>query len=252
MTQAQQTWSASRYAANARFVSDLTAEVLALLAPRHDEHILDLGCGDGVIAAALAQLGCTVVGIDASPNFIDAARARGVDARLMDGEAIDFGPDFDAVFSNAALHWMKDADAVISGVGRALRPGGRFVAEMGGADNVRLIVTALEEGLERRGIDPSPFNPWYFPTPDDYRARLEAAGFTVDCMELIDRPTTLPGDITGWLETFAGTFTAALPDDRRAAYVGEVRDSLAPRLRDSSGHWQADYVRLRFRAFKAA
>ncbi len=252
MTQPRHAWNASRYAANARFVSDLTGEVLALLEPGHGERILDLGCGDGVIAAALAERGCAVVGVDSSPDFIGAARARGVDARLMDGQALDFGPDFDAVFSNAALHWMKDADAVIAGVHRALRPGGRFVAEMGGAGNVRLIVAALEEGLERRGIDPNPYNPWYFPTPDDYGARLEAAGFTVDRMALTSRPTALPGDITGWLETFAGTFTSALPDEHRAAYVDEVRDSLAPRLQDGSGQWQADYVRLRFRAFKAA
>src|SRR5450432_1631050 len=121
----QQTWDPDRYARNARFVADLGAPVVDLLAPRAGERILDLGCGDGVLTAKLAPLGCEVIGVDASPQQIDAARKLGLDARVANGEALDFDAEFDAVFSNAALHWMKKADRAIAGVFRALRPGGR-------------------------------------------------------------------------------------------------------------------------------
>jgi SAM-dependent methyltransferase len=129
-----QEWQAERYAAHARFVADLGMPVVEqLLAPQAGERVLDLGCGDGVLTAKLAGLGCAAVGVDAGPDMVRAARALGVDARVVDGHALAFDREFDAVFSNAALHWMKaDPDAVVAGVARALRPGGRFVAEMGG------------------------------------------------------------------------------------------------------------------------
>ncbi len=132
-----QTWDPERYARNARFVSDLGMPVVHLLAPRPGERILDLGCGDGVLAAKLTAMGCEVVGVDASEMQVAAARKLGVDARVMAGEALPFREEFDAVFSNAALHWMLRPDEVIAGVWRALRRGGRFVAEMGGHGSVR-------------------------------------------------------------------------------------------------------------------
>jgi trans-aconitate methyltransferase len=122
MTTAQ-TWSAEGYEKNARFVTDLGQPVLDLLAPRSGERILDLGCGDGVLTKKLASVGCSVVGVDSSPAFVDAAKALGLDVRLGDAQAINFGPEFDAVLSNAALHWMKDAPRLIAGVYRALRRG---------------------------------------------------------------------------------------------------------------------------------
>ena len=126
--------------------------VVDLLAPRPGERILDLGCGDGALTEKLAAAGCDVVGADASAELVKAARARGLDARLMNGEALDFDGEFDAVFSNAALHWMLRPDAVIDGVYRALKPGGRFVGEFGGAGNVATIASALEAALDRRGL----------------------------------------------------------------------------------------------------
>ena len=252
MSRAHQTWDAARYARNARFVADLASPVVDLLAPRRGERILDLGCGDGVLTRALAQAGCRVIGVDASADLVAAARSRGVDARLMDGHALTFDAEFDAVFSNAALHWMLRPDAVIEGVRRALVPGGRFVAEMGGAGNVAAIVAALERALARRGIDPNACNPWYFPHPDDYRARLTGHGFAVESIALIERPTRLPGHITGWLETFAGSFMGALAPPARAEFLNEVADELAPSLRGADGTWTADYVRLRLRATKPA
>ena len=149
---ASQSWNARQYADNARFVTDLGMPVVELLAPRPGERILDLGCGDGPLTAKLAALGCSVVGVDGSPAMVAAARALGLDARVMDGQALSFDGEFDAVFSNAALHWMKRGEAVIEGVWRALKPGGRFVGEFGGRDNVGAIVAALNAASARRGM----------------------------------------------------------------------------------------------------
>jgi SAM-dependent methyltransferase len=246
-----QTWDPANYARNARFVSDLAGPVLELLAPRTGERILDLGCGDGVLTAKLAAMGCAMVGVDASAAQIEAARDLGLDARIADGEHLDFDSEFDAVFSNAALHWMRPPDAVIAGVWRALRPGGRFVAEMGGHGCVDRIKSALVAALKRRAIDGEAANPWYFPTDEEYAARLRAGGFTVEYAALIPRPTPLPGDVTGWLTTFAQSFTAALAPADRPEFIAEVREALRPNLCDAQGQWTADYVRLRFCARKS-
>ncbi len=247
-----QTWDPERYARNARFVADLGAPVVELLAPRAGERILDLGCGDGVLTAKLAAMGCEVVGVDASAAQVEAARKLGLDARVMDGESLSFAGEFDAVFSNAALHWMRNPDAVIAGAWRALRPDGRFVAEFGGYGCVAKIKKALVDALNCRGMDGEAAVPWYFPTVEEYSVRLKATGFSINYIALIPRPTPLPGDVTGWLETFAESFTACLPPSERAAYIEEVRDSLRPLLCDEDGKWTADYVRLRFSAMKSS
>ena len=242
-----QTWNAENYANHARFVTDLGHPVFELLAPTPGERILDLGCGDGVLTQKIAQLGCIVVGVDSSPALVASARRLGLDVIETEAAAMPFDHEFDAVFSNAALHWMKDADAVIARVARALRSGGRFVAEMGGQGCVKTIQTALVEELDRRGYDGAAAVPWYFPSVEDYRSRLAAAGFVVPYIALIPRPTPLP-DATGWLKTFSGSFTALLPPDERDEYLRGVRERLKPLLCDSSGNWIADYVRLRFKA----
>lgn len=247
---ADQHWDPARYRAEAGFVAELGLPVVDWLSPVAGERILDLGCGEGALTAKLAALGCTVVGVDASPDQIATARAEGLDAHVMDGQALTFEHEFDAVFSNAALHWMKrDPDAVIAGVARALKPGGRFVAEFGGAGNVATIRDALHAELTARGVDPATRDPWYFPTAEAYAARLEARGFAVERIELFARPTPLPGDVTGWLATFAESFTNALPEGDRPATLAAVRARVADRLHDpASGDWQADYVRLRVAA----
>jgi SAM-dependent methyltransferase len=248
----QQTWSAEGYDKHARFVSDLGMPVFQLLDPRPGERILDLGCGDGALTRKLVEQGCRALGIDSSPDMIKAARALGLDASVQNAYEMDFREEFDAVFSNAVLHWLKDADRVIGNVYRALRPGGRFVAECGGYKCCETIQTALVAELDRRGYDGWGANPWYFPTAADYGTRLTAAGFLVNDIQIIPRPTPLPGDITGFFETFAGSFTSILPPEQRPSYVADVRARLEPLLRGADGVWTADYTRLRFRAVKPA
>ena len=246
-----QTWNPDQYARNARFVADLGAPVLELLTPQAGERILDLGCGDGVLTAKLQALGCDVLGVDASAAQVEATKKLGAKAQVADGEHLAFTNEFDAVFSNAALHWMRqNPDAVIAGIHRALRPGGRFVAEMGGARCVEKIRTALIAALNRRNIDGQSADLWFFPTVEDYSARLTNAGFSIDYIALIPRPTLLPGNVTAWLETFAQNFTGKLPATDRPAYLAEVQEALRPQLCDADGKWTADYTRLRFKATK--
>lgn len=243
-----QSWDPKRYIHNAAFVPELGRPVLEWLAPRAGERILDLGCGDGTLTAELVAAGCEVVGVDSSPEQVAAARARGLDARVADATRLTFEAEFDAVFSNAVLHWITTPDDVIAGVARALRPGGRCVGEFGGAGNVAQIEAALAAALARRGIEPRAVNPWYFPTPEEYGARLTARGFHVERIELIPRPTPVPTGIRGWLETFGGPFTSAVAAAEREEFVAEVERAVEPALRQPDGTWIVDYVRLRFAA----
>ena len=250
LVRGQQGWDPDRYGRVARFVADLGLPVVDLLAPKPGERILDLGCGDGPLTKKLADLGAVVVGVDASAPQIAAAQKLGLDARVMDGEALRFPPAFDAVFTNAALHWMKKPDAVIAGVWRALRPGGRFVGEMGGAGNVATVIQALTAAVARRGIDTAPLSPWYFPTVEEYSEKLRAAGFVVRRIETFARPTPLPTKLADWLDTFGESFLAAVPPGERAAVKAEAEALAAPKLQQPDGSWIADYVRLRFAADK--
>lgn len=243
-----QPWNPTQYDKNARFVSDLGMPVVELLAPKAGERILDLGCGDGALSIKLVELGCSVVGVDSSAEMIAAAKLRGLDAHVLDGQSLQFANEFDAVFSNAALHWMKDPECVIAGVWWALKSGGRFVGEFGGYGNIATIVTAIESALSSRGKLIK--SPWYFPHPEEYRQRLEERGFEVNTIDLIPRPTLLPGDVSGWLETFARPYILALPAVDRQSFITEVVTTLNQILCDENGQWKADYVRLRFYAKK--
>ncbi|AFY59602.1 methyltransferase domain-containing protein [Synechococcus sp. PCC 6312] len=247
MTQA---WNSHTYAQNARFVTDLGLPVVEWLAPKAGEKILDLGCGDGVLGAKIKEFGCDVVGVDSSPNLIHAAQGIGLDARCLNGHHLNFQAEFDAVFSNAALHWMQKPDQVIDGVWRALKPGGRFVGEFGGHGNIATIQTALNMALEKRGANPAAINPWYFPTVEEYQDRLAAIGFTVNQIVLIPRPTRLPTDMRAWLTTFAQPYLSLITPTERNTFLEEVITDLKPILCDVFGQWFADYVRLRFSASK--
>ena len=244
-----QIWDPESYQHNASFVPALGEPVLQLLAAKVGERVLDLGCGDGVLTARLLEAGCDVLGVDSSAEQVAGAQARGVEARVLSGDALDFTAEFDAVFSNAALHLLRDADAVIAGVWRALRPGGRFVAECGGEGCVAKVRAALSVALARRGLDAAAYEPWFFPGVENYGARLARVGFNVRSIALIARPTPLPTGIAGWLQTFAQSHLAAVSGGERAQLIAEVSALLEPQLLGPQG-WSADYVRLRFAAHK--
>ena len=247
---AEQTWNPKDYDQNARFVTDLGAGVVELLNPQPGERVLDLGCGDGVLTKKLVDFGCRVVGVDASPDFIVAARGLGLDARLMDGQALAFKEEFDTVFSNAALHWMKGLEAVIDGVYRALKPGGRFVAEMGGKGNIDRIEKATRRALRKRGLDKEVPEPNVYPSAEEYRVLLEKRGFRVEKIELFPRPTPLPKDIKTWLKTFRKNHLDAVAPQDRDQFLEEIQEEVRPFLCDPDDRWKADYVRLRFSALK--
>jgi SAM-dependent methyltransferase len=247
----RQVWGAEKYEKNARFVSDMTGDVVNWLSPRAGERILDLGCGDGALTEKLVQAGAIVTGVDNSESLLAAARKRGLDVHFRDGQALDFAPEFDAVFSNAALHWMTRAEDVVKGVARALKSGGRFVAEFGGHGNIAAIVTALRATAKLHGKDPALAAGWFYPTPAEYRALLEANGFSVERIGLFPRPTPLPTGMRGWLSTFRESFFEQWPEAEREQIISGIEDLLAPSLRDKSGNWTADYVRLRVAAVRS-
>jgi SAM-dependent methyltransferase len=191
-----------------------------------------------------------VVGVDQSAALLEGARARGLDVRLADARALSFVAEFDAAFSNAVLHWIREIDEVLTGVHRALRPGGRFVGEFGGHGNVAAITTAMRATWTHRGV---PFDaPWYYPTVEEFSERLAAAGFDVLTAQLIPRPTPLPSGMADWIRTFSNWALELIPRTERDAAVADVVQLLAPALCDARGHWTADYVRLRFAARKPA
>jgi len=220
-----QTWNAAGYAANAHFVPALGQPVLELLQARPGERILDLGCGDGALTEKLVALGAQVVGIDSSADMIAAARQRGLNVRMMDARSLTFDNEFDAVFSNAALHWIKDdPDAPVGGAFRALKAGGRFVGELGGHACVGAITVALVAVLERRGIrDAALWVPWYFPTVDEYETRLRRAGFVPQSVQLVPRPRRSNAECAdGWKRS-------PIRSARRCRKVSAARFSMTSR-----------------------
>jgi len=226
-----QTWNPTSYAENAAFVPTLGAGVLDWLSPQPGERILDLGCGDGQLTAKIAASGAKVVGVDASPAMVEAAQARGLDARVCNAESLPFSSEFDAVFSNAALHWVQNQDAMIAGVKRSLKPSGRFVAEMGGHGNIAAIRVALMAVLERHGCAGLEDGVNYYPAPDAYT---------------IPRPTPLPTGMRTWLTTFRSGVLERVPESLRDTIIDETVALLEPALRDERGNWTGDYIRLRF------
>ena len=243
-----QRWQADDYAVKGRFVSELARPVVDLLAPRKGERILDLGCGDGVLTEAIAAYGADVLGADLSEELLEAAAAKGLKVQKVDGHALPFEDEFDAVFTNAALHWMRRPELVIAGIHRALRPRGRFVGEFGGHGNVAAIATAMRAVGQHRGGDPDKVAPWFFPSVAEYKRLLERGGFAVSSIMLVPRPTPLQIGMKGWLETFGRSFFEQFDEPERAQVFAEVIELLRPSLCDTDGVWTADHIRLRFAA----
>jgi trans-aconitate methyltransferase len=247
-------WNASDYAQNAGFVPALGNAALELLAPKPGEAILDLGCGDGVLTKRIVDAGAEVLGVDPSDAMLEAARSLGLSVEKADGQKLPFEARFDAVFSNAALHWMPDQAAVAAGVFRALKPGGRYVGECGGFMNIAAIRTAIRAVLKARGYRPESGGGQTYQTAQAFTVLHAAAGFTAIEARIIPRPTPLPTGIRGWLKTFRAGFLdeAGVPDEAREAVIDEIEALLAPVLCDAEGNWTADYVRLRWQALKPA
>lgn len=255
-TPAQQ-WDVKHYDAQIGYVSRMGQGLVEMLHPVLGERVIDLGCGTGDLAQAIAERGATVVGLDYSPEMIAAAQRKypGIAFRVANAEAFgleDGEQPYDAVFSNAALHWMKQPERVIVSVGQVLRPAGRFVAEFGGSGNVQAIVAALVEQLDMAGLDWRARYPWYFPSVGEYTPLLEKHGFEVRYAELYDRPTPLGGGEEGlanWLQAFAGALLQGIAQEQQQAMIAQCTASLRPLLYHN-GEWVADYRRIRIVAVK--
>ena len=243
-----QTWDPKAYAQDGAFVHGMAGGVFEWLAARPGEEILDLGCGDGQLTQRIAATGASVRGVDASAEMVAAARSRGITADEARAEALPYADrSFDAVFSNAALHWVRNQDAMMAEVHRVLKPGGRFVAEMGGQGNIAAIRVALMAVLAKHGYGDREDGVNYYPTPEGYTRRLTRHGFHVEQIALIPRPTPLAeSGMAGWLRTFRRGVLDGLPESLRDTVVEETAALLAPALRDEEGNWTGDYVRLRF------
>ncbi len=230
-------------------MTDMGRPVLALLDPKPGERILDMGCGMGRLAESMVKMGCDVVAIDVNSQAIEAAKSRHVDARLMNAEAMTFRDEFDAVFSNASLHWMRHPNRALEGVCRALKKGGRFVGETGDRNNLKTVIDAVQTALERRGIEIENLHPWVFHTADTLTTLMGNNGLTVLSMESIDRPVVLPGTVGEWLGVYANNYLSCLHPKEREQFLNEVMALCRPAL-FKDGKWSVDYVRLRFVAVK--
>ncbi|QNE40044.1 methyltransferase domain-containing protein [Hymenobacter sp. NBH84] len=247
-------WNADTYTQKHAFVFQYGAGLIDLLAPQPGELILDLGCGSGELTQQLANAGAEVVGIDASAEMIDKAREQfpTLDFRVGDGASFELPERFDAFFSNAALHWMPNAAAVVRQMHRHLKPGGRLAVEFGGQGNVGQIVRALLRHLHQRGHMHIQAEWWYFPSPGEYATLLEQQGFRVQLVQHYDRPTSLADPETGltdWIQQFGANFFAEVGTEEQAAILAAVETELRPAL-FQNGQWVADYKRLRVVAQK--
>jgi trans-aconitate methyltransferase len=248
-------WNAALYDRNHSFVFEFGKDLLALLSPKPAERILDLGCGTGHLAQEIAAAGAEVIGIDHSEEMIAQAQRNypHIKFQLADAGDFKFDDSFDAVFSNAVLHWIKDAEQVVTRISRALKPGGRFVAEFGGKGNVKSIIEAAGKALQAAGFPHrDQMNPWYYPSISEYTTLLEKQGLEVTYALLFDRPTSLEdGDrgLRNWIDMFANSFFDGIPSDRRAEIIEDIENRLRPQLYQN-GTWFVDYKRLRVVAMK--
>jgi trans-aconitate methyltransferase len=246
-TRLTQQWDAGLYDGKHAFVWKHGASLVELLAPQPGERILDLGCGTGHLTAAIAAAGAGVIGLDHSAEMLEQARAAYPQLDFVAGDARDFafGEPFDAVFSNAALHWVRPPESAARCVRDALKPGGRFVAEFGGRGNVQAIAAALVAAAARLGMPPQE-PPWYFPGIGEYATLLEASSLEVRLASLFDRPTRLEGagGLRDWVAMFGRVWLEAVPQGKQEEFMQAVEDAARPTLFREGG-WTADYRRLR-------
>ena len=247
-------WDAATYDSCGTFVWEHGADLIEVLAPRPGDRVLDVGCGTGHLTARIAESGADVLGIDASEAMVLQARSNYPHLRfeVLDALEMDLEPQFDAVFSNAVLHWITEPDAAAARILKALKPGGRFAAEFGGKGNISTIIEAVHRARERMGAKRIEQVPWYFPSAGEYSALLERLGFEVTHAQLFDRPTRLgegDGTMVAWLQMFAEPLLNDLTEPERGKVCGIAEDALRANMLND-GAWVADYVRLRVVAGK--
>ncbi|WP_088105730.1 class I SAM-dependent methyltransferase [Halalkalibacter urbisdiaboli] len=245
----QDSWNAHLYDDKHMFVTKFGEYLFDVLEPKKGESILDVGCGTGDLAAKIAETGAEVVGIDYSTNMIQQAQQKypHISFLVEDAASLPFVQQFDAVFSNAALHWMKQPEHVLQSIFQALKPGGRFVAEFGAKGNVRLIYEAVFEQFRNLGITfPATRFPWYFPSIGEYTSLMESVGFEVSFAQQFARPTPLQGEhgLRNWLTMFASSLFEGLDEEQKEEIIKAVELTLKPTMFVNE-QWVADYRRLR-------
>lgn len=251
----QQQWNPDLYQSSHSWAWEYGRDLLQFLAPKASERVLDVGCGTGQLTAEIATSGAQVVGIDASEEMVSAARKNFPELRfeVCDAAAMHFDGEFEAVFSNAALHWVTDQKGAIASIAKSLKPGGRFVFEMGGYGNVKVVLDACSLALRELGIeDPDKLSPWTFPKIGDYAHLLEENGLRVDFAVLFDRPTPLEWGVRGlanWLQMFGRFALEPLTHEQRLEVIHRVEELARPKL-FHDGRWVVDYKRLRMLSVK--
>lgn len=240
-------WDSQLYDKRHGFVAEYGKGLLAFIPENPEQAILDIGCGTGALTAQLAALCGRVVGVDSSQAMIEQARARfgGIDFRVCDALALPFRGEFDVVFSNAVFHWIGDHKTLLSGIRRALRPGGVLVCEFGARGNVAAIEGAFARACGGLGMAyASKFN---FPSRDAFGKLLSREGFVIDHIEDYDRPTPLSDGAHGlanWTRQFFADELADMPQDVQAKVIRQVEEETR-RMLWNGGQWVADYRRLR-------
>lgn len=247
-------WNPELYDQKHDFVSNLSKDLTSVLHPQKHEEILDIGCGTGDLTNEISKSGATVTGIDTSPSMIDAAKSKypHIEFQVLDGVDFQLPQKFNAIFSNAVIHWIKHQKAFIENCYHALLSGGRLVAELGGENNVQSIIDAMKEAAKRLDLSfDESLLPWTFPTKVEMSTYLTDAGFTIQAIDHFERPTPLIGNdgIRNWLDMFSNQLTIDFTDEEKAAFYSTCEDILRP-TQYKNGEWIADYWRLRFVAVK--
>lgn len=242
-------WNATKYNKHADYVSNLGMPVIDLLNPQKNERILDLGCGEGTLATEIQKFDTKVVALDLSVDMVEKTKAKGIESYVMSATELEFKNEFDAVFSNAVLHWVKDSNTAINKIHISLKEEGRFIAEFGGYENIKYLTDAMQQVFNNNPEFGLFNNPWYFPKDTEYKELLESNGFKVEYIEIIPRPTPVD-DILNWLTVFANGIVSHLTNEQQENFKQEVRDILKPKIYTEENGWVADYVRLRLKAVK--
>jgi SAM-dependent methyltransferase len=242
-------WDVSNYQEILKSTPKNGELLLKFLNPQLGEKILDVGCGEGSLTKKIQAHACDVVGIDSSYNMIECAKVNGINAQFLDIRVIQFEEKFDAVFSNATLHWIKEYDVVIANIARALKKGGRFIADFGCSGNTRIIESAIIQSIQNAGYAGQFTNPWHFHSPLDIKSALEHHGLKAENLLNIKQLTIIPNGMRHFLITFAGQFLTSIPQEKHGTILNEAENLMYPYL-CNNGTWYADYSRLWVKAFK--